>query len=350
MSNFVHVTCSCGCDNRVPLDRRGQWTSCTACGKELSVPDDAPALTTDSAPPVAAIPAHIANRMRNPFEEETTAADFSARFRNYTVEDYEGSASESCSRCGRELRGEWDRLQTPSGLLCYICANQGATGTPERLKQDIDTYDPPRRPRPRVARADTLRHAQSPAQRRLKSLVAKSIVLGIAALFFAAVYVLENFKIDVPLLRGEWNGPRSPDVGQVNRLSLVPWLLYNVWILISTSVGVFIGTFMSLLFTSAVSRQQLRQNVLAAFSLCLPFIVIKLFGIIVLPVFGGDAARATLITLLVAAVQALTLVYIVFEMLDESPWHAMYFLMFVAAFAFATPYLNGFVFRYVENF
>lgn len=41
---------------------------------------------------------------------------------------------EKCSNCGREIRGDWDRVETAAGVICYICSNQGTHGLPERLK------------------------------------------------------------------------------------------------------------------------------------------------------------------------------------------------------------------------
>ncbi len=350
MSSLLHVTCDCGCDNRVPPDRRGKWTSCAACGKELAVPEDAPALVTDSDPPATASPTRATKRARSPFEEDQGTTDFSARFRNYTAAAYEGASAEHCSRCGRELRGDWDRLESSSGILCYICANQGSAGTPERLKHIVDAPDVPRRPRERIDRADTLRYRQTSARRRFKSLALKAIVVAIALLFFGAVYLLENVDIQVPILEGDWSLARSPSVGDVNNLALIPWVLYQAWVLLSTSAGVFVGAFMSLLFTSALTKEQIVRNIFSALSLSMPFAAIKILGLIMLPLFGNDAARAALITVIISALQAMALVYIVYELLDESPWHGMYFIMFFVAFAFSTPYLNGFVFQHLQNF
>ncbi|MEK7795693.1 MAG: hypothetical protein AAB353_14240 [Candidatus Hydrogenedentota bacterium] len=41
---------------------------------------------------------------------------------------------ESCARCGRAFRGDWDRIETRCGLLCYICSNQPGEGISERVR------------------------------------------------------------------------------------------------------------------------------------------------------------------------------------------------------------------------
>lgn len=42
----------------------------------------------------------------------------------------------ACVRCSKKFKGDWDQLETAEGAICYICSNQGAEGTPERLKPE----------------------------------------------------------------------------------------------------------------------------------------------------------------------------------------------------------------------
>lgn len=343
MSDFLRVICQCGCENRVPIERRGGIVSCAVCGNEVAVAADAPIDPDEqpSSPASGTAAPRARSGARSPFEDRDPGeADFSKRFRRHEAALYDPSIDERCSRCGRELRGEWDRLQAASGVLCYICANQGAEGTPERLKRAAAAQEDAHRSRPSTVQPETVGVAYSP-WRKHRSLAAKVAVVGLLVSFFAAVYVLTTFDIHIPILGDRWVSARSPDAADINTLATPAWVLYQAWTLFMNVTPVFIAAFASLAFTSAVSGQQLLKNVYGAVALAAPIAVITFIGIVVLPVFGKDAARATFIAVILLCSQALALVYAAFELLEESAWHCAYFVLIFVAVRLALPYLNA---------
>lgn len=40
---------------------------------------------------------------------------------------------EQCAECGRAIRGDWDRIKTAEGVICYVCSNQATHGIPDRV-------------------------------------------------------------------------------------------------------------------------------------------------------------------------------------------------------------------------
>lgn len=359
MSDYLSVTCGCGCENRVPVDRRGTIGSCVACGNDMPVPTDALARSGDSSapkapasvPPATIATGFIKSSARSPFEDdpmEGAVPGLTGRFTNYAPPVHE-RIDESCSRCGRQLRGEWDRLQSASGVLCYVCANQGAEGTPERLKHESGVHKEPHRPLAYVDRSQIVGSLPSPLRRKFQSLALKGIIAGAAVLFFVVAYMLTVYKIEVPVFGDGWATTRSPNAAEMNSLSTLPWVLYQVWKLLVNVTPVFIGAFAAFVLTNALSRQQLLKNVYAAVSLSMPIAVVTLIGIIVLPVFGKDSARAAFLTVIVFAAQSLALVYAAFELLDESPWHCAYFVLLFTAMRVALPYLDRPLFELIRT-
>ncbi len=104
-------------------------------------------------------------RARSPFEEEETEEEEPATRGPFTLEPAPESADasfaklieaerpkvgsrhviietessldqktgEKCANCGRELRGDWDRFETPDEVICYRCSNQATHGMPQRI-------------------------------------------------------------------------------------------------------------------------------------------------------------------------------------------------------------------------
>ena len=191
MSDYLSITCSCGCDNRMPVDCRGKIERCVACGNDLPIPTDAVTRTNSSAPkvsmnvPPATLQAgFIKPSARSPFEEDPTEGlvpGLTGRFTNYAPPVHE-QIDESCTRCGRNLRDEWDRLETSAGVLCYVCANQVADGVPERLKH-IAAAEEAERARPPSERVlDSVEYSLPPWWAQYRSPAVKLAVLAMVGL------------------------------------------------------------------------------------------------------------------------------------------------------------------------
>jgi len=90
---------------------------------EPPVPGSSVAASSGSSEPPSGLESSVgADAVSHIFESDAPAPG--ARSRNV------------CGRCGKKFRGDWDRLETAEGAICYICSNQGAAGTPERLKPE----------------------------------------------------------------------------------------------------------------------------------------------------------------------------------------------------------------------
>lgn len=328
MSDFLRVTCNCGCENRVPVDRRGGIVSCVACGNELPVADDAPIDADDLSTQTeltasAALTDPAKTRAYGPFEEDHAGeAGFSARFRRHEAALYDPSIDERCSRCGRELRGEWDRLESAPGVLCYICANQAADGVPERLKPLMDADDRADKPAPRAYQS----RAVFPVRRKLRMRAARIAVAIGAGLFLFSAFTIVIFDIDLPIRFGTWEGPATPGVREINELPTLPWALFQAWHLVGGTVPVFIGVYIALFMNSSLPRDRFMQNLFYAASYCGPFIVIRVMAMMMVWSHGADQVSGALIVVLAAVAQALTLVYIAFDLLEEGAAHCVYFV------------------------
>lgn len=345
MPDILRVTCSCGCDNRVPADRRGQFEACVACGNRILVPADAPILTADSgltssAAPIA--PTYTKTHTSSPFEDDAAEApDFSARFRAHTAALYDASIGERCSRCGRELRGEWDRLESASGVLCYICANQGAEGVPERLKPLMEADDRADKPAPRAYQS----RAVFPVRRKLRMRAARIAVAIGAGLFLFSAFTIVIFDIELPIRFGAWEVPAAPGVREINELPMLPWALFQGWLLVGGTVPVFIGVYVALFMNSSLPRDRFMQNLFYAASYCGPFVVIRVMAMMMVWSHGADQVYGALIVVLAAVAQAMTLVYIAFDLLEEGVAHCVYFVFFAVLAFLGMPYLDGLVFE-----
>ena len=177
------VLCACGYTTLVYGSAVGTSVECGNCGAELEVDelsatsdgpvgDPAPLqddvvqdqpespLKDEAEHPVSSPPA------RSPFEEEDEEAEEGPSSGPFTLEpspeagdesfakrmeaerpkegnrhvilDTESSldrkTGEKCGDCGREIRGDWDRFETPEGVICYVCSNQATHGMPQRTQ------------------------------------------------------------------------------------------------------------------------------------------------------------------------------------------------------------------------
>lgn len=348
MSDRLRVICSCGCENRVPVERRGSVVSCVACGNEVAVAKDAP---VDASDPSSELDSVVSTSpgstyTSSPFEEPVSEADFSTRFRRHETALYDPSIDERCSRCGRELRGEWDRLETATGIVCYVCANQGAAGTPDRLKARMEAERHTAEP---VSRAYQPR-AVVPVRRKIRARIARIAVAISAGAFLLSAFTIVIFDIELPFQFEGWSKPIAPSVHDVNKLPTLPWALFQVWQVVGGTVPVFIGVYVALFMNNSLPGKRFFQNLLYAAAYCVPFIVIRVMGIMTIWVHGTDPVYGALVIVLMGVAQTLAFVYIAFDLLEEGVPHCVYFVL-IAVFGFlGMPYLDALIFERLRAF
>ena len=202
MDEFT-VTCSCGQQKRVSGSAFGMRDTCANCGATLEINEQTaapmaqpsasspfeepstsgqaasspfeeaspteqatPTLFAEPPPPAQPSPPPLAdasgdaNMVSHIFERplqtpgESSAhppvdtqppagADSGSRASAPAAPEPSARPATACARCGKKFRGDWDRLKTAEGAICYICSNQGAAGTPERLKPEhVETVAP----------------------------------------------------------------------------------------------------------------------------------------------------------------------------------------------------------------
>jgi len=317
--------------------------SCVACGNTVAVTKDAPIDSDEFSSRSAFIPVTPPGSSdgSSPFEEHIGEAGFSARFRLHEASLYDPSIDVRCSRCGRELRGEWDRLETAAGVLCYVCANQGASGTPERLKSRMEAE---RQGAESISRAYQPRAVHS-VRRKIPARIARIAVAIAAAVFLLTAYTIVMFDIELPFHFDGWGKPIAPSVREINKLPTLPWALFQGWHLVGGTVPVFIGVYVALFMNSSLPRDRFMQNLFYAASYCGPFVVIRVMAMMMVWSHGADQVYGALIVVLAAVAQALTLVYIAFDLLEEGVAHCVYFVFFAVLAFLGMPYLDGLVFE-----
>lgn len=107
------VTCTCGHQITVSEYAAGMTAPCPQCGQPLTVaPENSKPITRT---PTTSVDRQSATQSAAPGNVSTS--EFS-----YTPLKT-ASLKTHCARCGREFRGDWDRHQTPAGLVCNICTN-----------------------------------------------------------------------------------------------------------------------------------------------------------------------------------------------------------------------------------
>lgn len=192
MSDRYDITCECDYTNRVPAHALGTTRACVNCSADLFIdPEKAVAVVDKSdanherrlrdamaagkstefvrrpdsssssalSEPDTAQPTKSPTQQpmaNNPFADEDAEPDDSpfavpsappsrvedvepapSRSRYVeipTISSLDKASGETCASCGRTLRGQWDRVETPEGVVCYICSNQATEFIPERIK------------------------------------------------------------------------------------------------------------------------------------------------------------------------------------------------------------------------
>lgn len=107
------VTCTCGHQMTVSEYAAGMTAPCPKCGQPLTVsPQNSKPITRESVSPTT----------RAVSSQGQGASPSGGQGIQYTPLQT-SSLKNNCARCGREFRGDWDRHQSATGLVCNICWN-----------------------------------------------------------------------------------------------------------------------------------------------------------------------------------------------------------------------------------
>lgn len=118
---MVNIRVNCPCGNEMVMSEFaiGMKTTCPVCGKPLSVTWQN-SRSLDSEAPTSSIPV-----------SDEAARNDASLFGHAQSGTTPRAGKHHCDRCGREFRGDWDRHQTGSGMLCNICVNLVQKADPE---------------------------------------------------------------------------------------------------------------------------------------------------------------------------------------------------------------------------
>ncbi len=106
------VTCKCGHQMTVSEYAAGMTAPCPKCGQPLTVSsENAKPITRDS----------VSTASRPAFAQGVRSSSVEPEIHYTPLQT--SSLKNSCARCGREFRGDWDRHQSSMGLVCNICKN-----------------------------------------------------------------------------------------------------------------------------------------------------------------------------------------------------------------------------------
>jgi hypothetical protein len=163
MTGDGYITCICGYELFVPVERQGRLLECLHCGaeidtspenihgREVAAPSDSPFEDGDTPTqrntqrpmvprePVSEFSASVFEDENEVDEEEVDRPD-PALLRVYTDPEHSSAYlnvqnAEKCSRCGNPYRGEWDKQVEGDKTICYICSNQATEKIPNRILQ-----------------------------------------------------------------------------------------------------------------------------------------------------------------------------------------------------------------------
>lgn len=112
----IRVHCPCGNEMVMSEFAVGMRTTCPACGSPLTVSwQNSRPLDSDEQP--------VASASTPDARVEAFASDDTEEVVFQPQEPSSRAGKHHCARCGRPFRGDWDRYQSPEGIVCNICAN-----------------------------------------------------------------------------------------------------------------------------------------------------------------------------------------------------------------------------------
>jgi hypothetical protein len=362
MSDAFRIQCSCGCENWVAPQQRGLFIHCAACGtRMLAVDKSAPPATSPIAQ--AAILANIPKRQKNrsPFEAEDVVpgddADLpipdrldnlhrreiearSAFIKSADVRD--AARDEQCSQCGREIRGDWDRVQTGSVLICYVCSNQGADGLPERLRRPESELS--RRPtRPRITFDQLPPTWRNPRWTRFKRVSLISVLTLLSIAVFAMTAYVSFFEFGRGDAAASSNAITARDL---DGLSTIVWALAQAWLVFSEWIPIFVSLYFVRFFHGSLRGQSFLGGVTNTAASCGLYLLLQVM-VAVMEITshgGGNLLALTYFSLQLLKLWALLQIFM--ESFDDDYMEGV---MFVAVLwtlnLFGMPYLNRLFFH-----
>ncbi len=365
MADSLRVTCSCGCDNRVPGERQAQTIACTICGNPLLAEGRASSDSTPAARPEiwSETPKPAVVYKRSPFEadpeQELSALDRVEAIRQTEnrarrifidgLSQRDGLTDETCSRCGTELRGEWDRMETAAGVLCYVCSNQATDGVPERLKAQYSADSGVRRRNLQRSGTDLVLPPswRSSRWRDLQALAFKGAAVMLVCMVFSMAVYYAFFDTGSPagtIAADSTSAILSPN--DLRDLSTGMWVIARGWMIVSVVLPVFIALYLVLLLNGSFPNKGFMSNISFVAWECTPVLAIQLAGVLGETILWGRPSLALVVSFTLGLLHLLALLFIFFEMLDDSFWQCVSFVLFLQVLSrFAVPYLNLLMFR-----
>jgi len=367
MTEFLRVTCSCGCENRVSLDRRGNTIICVACGNELMANEQpvVPERVAVVPPPPEPAPMPAVSPRRSPFEPEdpdsgdgpprSTSDRLDAihrrenRARRVFIESgavRDNFLDDRCSRCGRDLRGDWDRIETAAGVMCYVCSNQAADGIPERLKSaEAGVASRPRRRRPL---SEPLPPTwRNPRWERFKRIATVTVTVLMALAVLLVTAGVSFF---------EWGSPRAdadaapviiPAALSLNNLSTGAWVLARGWLIVSELLPIFVALYVVRYFSGSLEGRGFLSKLSGVALSCSPILLIQL---VMLGFEEGMRGRAggliAVVFFSLSMLKLWTILRVFMELFEDDLGEAIAFVLVLWTInLFAMPHLNRILFQ-----
>lgn len=141
------IACTCGRRVRVLLGATEERKPCPQCGAMVRIPASAVSPQPVSNVEPSAVADATAQSEIALFFDEDQGSPSPESADGQPAETAQAMATEPkpkaydtiCARCGREFRGDWDKVDTDAGYMCHICAN---------LAHDMPTKRPTASPVP----------------------------------------------------------------------------------------------------------------------------------------------------------------------------------------------------------
>ncbi|MCP4639580.1 MAG: hypothetical protein GY851_04070 [bacterium] len=270
MSEYI-VTCRCGHQRRVTENAVGLSGRCPSCGREVIITDDdlipADRKLPEKDPEVIVVP-------KTGFEDDD--ADTEDAVIDFLAPSKAAPSEPHCPRCKRVFRGDWDRIHTPEGLLCNICANMvrevnpaeaianpHAGFTPAQLAQlqeDLANPTGPPPPDPEDMEPQEKKWFDVDSDRF------KTVVMwaGIAVVFLAITVALFDETPsprphDATMVQEPIEGEQAP---QVEDLPVVAQALVHIILYGARFAGEMIALWIALSWANALPNEGFWKNVL----------------------------------------------------------------------------------------
>lgn len=229
-----------------------------------------------------------------------------------TDSPHDRPTGETCAECGRAIRGQWDRYETPNGIICYICSNQATDGVPLRMreerpeKRELTEHDlliDKSQPKPPEPHRPWWKDPESDEFKR--------------ALFVLALLTL-GFALYVFLFGGNEPSQVAAPAADSEPREYAPWqlVLMQVWTMISVVVSGFLACYIALSMNKRLPHESVFANVLYIGAVWVPLGVLY-FLLAALAMFVGQLPVAgPIFSVLIPLARLLIIVLVVTKFLD----------------------------------